>query len=139
MVGVPFLEIEMRLRAVGADRLALALAQPQMVDDPGPEQEHEQRAGHHRAAGAEGDVAKHVEERGTCHRPGPCWKARSANKTFRSALYRGFVVRGLAGKRLSSALTIGFIFEPSEPLIMMASPARIAPSTCDSSAAEVSA
>jgi hypothetical protein len=47
-----------RRRAVGADRLALALAQPQMIDDPGPEQEHEQRAGHHRPAGAEGDVAK---------------------------------------------------------------------------------
>ena len=53
---------QMRLRAVGADRLALALPQPQMIDDPGPEQEHEQRARHHRPAGAEGDVAKHVEE-----------------------------------------------------------------------------
>ena len=53
---------QMRLRAVGADRLALALPQPQMIDDPGPEQEHEQRARHHRPAGAEGDVAKHVED-----------------------------------------------------------------------------
>src|SRR5207302_10188143 len=32
---------EMRLRAVGPDRLALALADAQMIDDPGPEQEHE--------------------------------------------------------------------------------------------------
>src|SRR4029453_11183587 len=46
----------------GADRLALALSEPQMIDDPGPEQEYEQRARHHRPAGAEGDVAKHVEE-----------------------------------------------------------------------------
>src|ERR1700743_2429060 len=53
----------MRLRTVGADRLALALAQPEMVDDPGAENEHDQRAGDHRAAGAEGDVAKHIEER----------------------------------------------------------------------------
>src|SRR5689334_1889498 len=52
----------MRLRAVGADRLALALPEPQMIDDPGPEQEHEQRACHHRAAGAEGDVAEYVEQ-----------------------------------------------------------------------------
>ena len=75
---------QMRLRAVGADRLALALAQPQMIDDPGPEQEHEQRARHHRAAGAEGDVAKHVEERrGRRQNRERCWKARSASKTFR--------------------------------------------------------
>src|SRR6266700_5757625 len=52
----------MRLRTVAADRLALALAQPQMIDDPGTEQEHEQRARHHRPAGAEGDVAEDVEE-----------------------------------------------------------------------------
>ena len=54
---------QMRLRAVGADRLALALAKAQMIDDPGTEQKHEQRCGHHRAAGAERDVAKYVERR----------------------------------------------------------------------------
>ncbi len=53
---------QMRRRTVGADRLALALPQPQMIDDPGAEQEHEQRARHHRPAGAEGDVAEDVEE-----------------------------------------------------------------------------
>src|ERR1700722_10207859 len=53
----------MRLRAVGTDRLALALAQPQMIDDPGTEQKDEQRACHHRPAGAEGDVAEHVQKR----------------------------------------------------------------------------
>ena len=52
---------QVRRRPVGADRLALALPQPQMVDDPRAEQEHEQRARHHRPAGAERDVAKHVE------------------------------------------------------------------------------
>src|SRR6185503_18436420 len=38
------------------------LPEPQMIDDPRPEQEYEQRARHHRPAGAEGDVAKHVEQ-----------------------------------------------------------------------------
>src|SRR5581483_2342216 len=52
---------QMRLRAVVADRLTLTLAKPQMIDDPGPEQEHEQRAGYHRAAGAKRDVAKYVQ------------------------------------------------------------------------------
>ena len=61
MVGVPALVIRCDLRAVGADRLALALAQAQMVDDPGPEQEHEHQRGDHRAAGAERDVTEHVE------------------------------------------------------------------------------
>src|SRR6476620_11918754 len=51
----------MRCRAVGADRLALALPKPQMIDDPRSEQEDEQRARHHRPAGTERDVAKHVE------------------------------------------------------------------------------
>ena len=37
----------------------------------------------------------------------------------------------LPGKRFSSALTIVFIFEPSDPLTMIASPARIAATTCD--------
>src|ERR1700753_4499816 len=32
--------------------------------------------------------------------PEPCWKDQSANKTFGSALYRGFVERGPAGKTL---------------------------------------
>ena len=61
--GRALLGDDVRLRTVGADRLALALPQPQMIDDPGAEQEHEQRAGHDGAAGAEGDVAEHVEER----------------------------------------------------------------------------
>ena len=60
--GRALLGDEMRSRAVAADRLALALAQPQMIDDPRTEQEHEQRPGHHRAAGAKGDVAEHVQK-----------------------------------------------------------------------------
>ena len=54
---------EVRLRPVGADRLALALPDAQVVDDPGPEQEHEDQRGHHRAAGAHREVAEHVEDR----------------------------------------------------------------------------
>src|ERR1700710_2627637 len=43
------------------------------------------------------------------------------------------------GKRFSSALTIVFIFEPSDPLIMIASPARIAATACASRFAALSA
>ena len=91
----------MRLRAVGADRLALALPEPQMVDDPGPNRNTNSGAGDHRAAGAEGDVAEDVEKRAKRAKTGKrCWKARSASKTFRSALSRGFIERGLAWKAL---------------------------------------
>src|ERR1700730_17813869 len=52
----------MRLRAVAADRLALALAEPKGVDEPGGEQENEQRAGEPRPARAKGNVAEHVQK-----------------------------------------------------------------------------
>ena len=54
---------QMRLRAVGADRLALALLEAQQVDDRAAEQEHEHQSGDDGAAGAERDVAEDVEER----------------------------------------------------------------------------
>src|SRR5690349_7985963 len=54
----------MGLRAVGPDRLALALPQPQRIDDRGAEQEDQHRRGYQRPAGAEGDVAEDVEDRG---------------------------------------------------------------------------
>ena len=60
----------MCLRTVAADRLALALAQPQPIDDRGPEHEDEDKRGDHRAAGAERDVAEHVEEPETCPKCG---------------------------------------------------------------------
>ena len=111
---------QVRLRAIGADRLALALPQPQMIDDPGPEQEHEQRARDHRAAGAEGDVAKHVRRsRGRCRTRERYWKARSASKTFKYALSRGLVAPSLAGSAPerfvpANALMIVFILKPSK-------------------------
>ena len=52
---------QMRLRTVLADRLPLALSQAQVVDDPRPEQEDEQRGRRHRTAGAGRDVTKHVQ------------------------------------------------------------------------------
>ena len=55
--------LEMRLRPVGADRLALALPDAQRVDDRRAEDEDDQRRGDQRAAGAEGDVAEDVEDR----------------------------------------------------------------------------
>src|SRR6202035_3052241 len=51
-----------RLRPVAADRLALALEQPQPVDDGRTEQENKKQRGDHRAAGAERDVAEHIED-----------------------------------------------------------------------------
>ena len=51
------------MRAVGADRLALALLDAQHVDHRAAEQEHEHQRGDDGAAGAEGDVAEDVEER----------------------------------------------------------------------------
>src|SRR4051812_4814200 len=60
--GRALLADDMGLRAIGADRLALALAQAKVIDNPGAEQEHEQCTGDHGAAGPEGDVTEHVEE-----------------------------------------------------------------------------
>ena len=51
----------MRGGAILADGLALALLDAQDIDDRRPEQEHEQQRRHDGAAGAEGDVAEHVQ------------------------------------------------------------------------------
>jgi hypothetical protein len=61
--GRTLLGHQMGLRPVAADRLALALLEPQVVDDPGSEQEDEHQRGDHGPAGAKRDVAKHVEDR----------------------------------------------------------------------------
>jgi hypothetical protein len=53
---------QMPLRPVGADRLALALADAQGADDLRAEEEHEQERRQHGAAGAEGNVSKHIED-----------------------------------------------------------------------------
>src|SRR6202011_6345720 len=106
-----------------ADRLPLALAQPQMIDDLGAEQEHEQRPGHHRPAGPKGDVAEHVQKRvqeaETGNRVGKVDQPVKHSIPPYTAASSGAV---LPGKRFSSAFTIIFIFEPSDPLIMIASP-----------------
>ncbi len=52
---------EMRLRAVGADRLALALFEPQGGDAARAEEEYEEQRRRGGAAGPEGDVAKQIE------------------------------------------------------------------------------
>ena len=70
--GRALLGDEVRLRPVGADRLALALLQAQVVDDPRPEQKHEHAGRDHRAAGAQREVAEHVEDGdlvGKCGKP----------------------------------------------------------------------
>ena len=53
----------MRRRSVGADRLTFALLDAQHVDDRTAEQEHEHQRGDDGAAGAEREVAEHIEER----------------------------------------------------------------------------
>ena len=53
---------KMRGRTVGADRLALALFQPQRRDDAGAEEEHEEQAGRRRAERAEREIAEEVED-----------------------------------------------------------------------------
>ena len=53
---------DVRLRTIGTNRLALALQQAQPIDDGLAEQEDKEQRGDHRSAGAEGDVAKHVED-----------------------------------------------------------------------------
>jgi hypothetical protein len=52
----------MRLRAIVADRLALALLAAQKVDQRTPEEEAEQKCGDERPARADGDVAEQVED-----------------------------------------------------------------------------
>ena len=131
--GRALLGNEMRLRPVGADRLALALPDAQVVDDPGAEQEHEQCGCDHRAAGAERNVAKYIQSR---------YRGRCVDKPIEHSKppYTATSSRAaLSGNRFCNALTIAFMREPSEPLIMTASPARIVETTCDSSAAELSA
>ena len=52
---------QVTLGPVGADRLALALANAQRPDDGRPEQEHEQQRRDQGAAGAERDVTEDIE------------------------------------------------------------------------------
>jgi len=54
----------MGLRAVAADRLALALADAQPADELGTDHEAEEESGQRRRAGAEGDIADQVEHMG---------------------------------------------------------------------------
>ncbi len=89
---------EMRFRAVGADRLALALPHAQMVDDPGAEHEHEHQRGDHRAAGAHREVAEHVEDRERAGKIGQPIEHRINPE--RTPLARGALRRELAGERL---------------------------------------
>ena len=97
MVGVPRLGDEVRFRPVGADRLTLALPQPQMIDDPGAEQEHEHQRRDHRAAGAHGEIAEHVENRERAGKIGQPVKHRINPE--RTPL-RARVATELAGERL---------------------------------------
>ena len=55
---------QMRGRAVGADRLALALFEPQRRDDRRPEEEHEEQPGRRRAERAERQIAEQMEQAG---------------------------------------------------------------------------
>ena len=54
---------QMRFWAVGADRLALALPDAQMIDDPGAEHEHEHQRRDHRACRPHRQIAEDIEDR----------------------------------------------------------------------------
>ena len=109
MVGVPSLA-RCDLRAVLADRLALALLDAQQVDDGRAEQEHEQQRRHDGAAGAEGDVAKDVER--------PDLIAEVHQRVEHPS-----TLQAAAGpNRVSMASTSGAMRVPSEPLIITTSP-----------------
>jgi hypothetical protein len=56
--------LEVRLRAIVADRLALALADAQPADELRADDQPDDERGHRRRAGAEGDVADQVEQAG---------------------------------------------------------------------------
>src|SRR6185312_7843631 len=52
----------MCLWAVGTDRLALPLSQPERLDDARPEKEDEKQRRHGGGAGAKGDVAEDIQD-----------------------------------------------------------------------------
>ena len=82
--GRALLGDDVRLRAVAADRLALALPQTQMIDDPGAEQEHEQGTGEDRPAGAERRCSETRSRACAARRTRSerNWKSRTTNRTF---------------------------------------------------------
>ena len=61
MVGVPFLVTRCDCGPSVRIGWPLPCSEPQLVDDHGPEQEHEDERRDHRPAGAERDVAEDVE------------------------------------------------------------------------------
>src|SRR5690349_20909375 len=54
----------MALRSVGADRLALALSDAQVGDEPRPQQQADEKRGRASCPGPEADVADKVEDAG---------------------------------------------------------------------------
>ena len=62
MVGVPFLVTRCDCGPSVRIGWPLPCRSAQLVDDHRPEQEHEHQRGDHRAAGADRDVAEHVED-----------------------------------------------------------------------------
>ncbi len=53
---------DMTLRTIAADRLSLALGQFQPADESGPDDKTDEKRRHHRTAGAEREIAEHVED-----------------------------------------------------------------------------
>src|SRR5256884_7026525 len=91
-----------------------------MTDDQGPNQDHDRRARPHRPAGAEGDVAKHVEQAaedaktrdgvGKLDQP-----VKHSGRPYHAAWLRRLWREALRERlRSGSALIIVFILKPSE-------------------------
>ena len=108
---------QMRGRPVGADRLALALFEPQRRDDRGAEEEHQKQPGRRRAERAERQIAEQIERRRRCGKSAqPGQHLVLASRPARRA-------KMFAQKRGDS----GPMRRPLEPLIITTSPARSAP------------
>ena len=106
---------EVRLRAVEADRLALALLQPQRRDDRRPEKEDEESSGRRRADRAERQVTEQVQRAEIAGQFGEPDEHRSPQ-----------VTGGAPPKRSLRAATNGPIRLPLEPFTMTTSPAPMA-------------
>src|SRR5690606_14242504 len=103
---------EMALRAVVADRLALALLPAPKVDQRAPEQEAEDQRSGEGPAGAEGDVAKKVEEPAVI------------SETRKPVQHHSVPSAGAAfWPSLRSPSTTRLTFDPFEPFTRTMSPA----------------
>ncbi|QTK78004.1 hypothetical protein AT6N2_C0032 [Agrobacterium tumefaciens] len=111
--------LEMRLRSIGADRLAFSLANAQRVDDGRSKQEDDQGRGKHRRTGPEGDVPEQVEDLNFIRQFD---EPDQHNCPFKRLFQTWRSVSGNAGYLSSRAATILPKPSPSDDFTISASP-----------------